>query len=502
MFAHSFLGDDIRSSKRPVTKELEDIKEEIVNCLERIQIHGGKRGNTQDTSVSIECVPSSTGDMIDCVHFSMIVDPRGQYKINGTVEQVLDMSFARVGSLMPSHSLDNKIIGGICKKIARLCPKYSLIGNLSIEVNLWKDKDGTSQYAVRNLSTYISSSILRLQNIQICTGLRFIPDTNSLIFRKEDIPFNIERLRKAEFTSAKDARDRFLMRALGHIKEVEYRYVFYSECSMHSNAGVVTRETIKTINSGLHYDSWYRIGSLYPSCDTVSDETIPMSCIEHSLPDAINKFMRDLYRLNHNLRVKNVQSSSNFQKIASTIVSRCHRYGLVLEEQEAQPSMDPFSDFIHRYFETSEHSRPSSGSKGWEKYEGADSLSAIILGKRFPSHRANKLDAKFYSPRIDEAYERPAKRKYVTEETITVRADQIMKEIEAAIVNEEMIAAASGTEIDKVPEGLSMSQMLNKSSNDAILRTINRLSVLEERREILIQVRSLLIINRTWILLL
>jgi hypothetical protein len=94
------------------------------------------------------------------------------------------------------------------------------------------------------------------------------------------------------------------------------------------------------------------IGSLFPSCDTMNEKTIPMSCIEHSLPDAINKFIRDLYRLNHNLRVKNVNSSSNFQKIASAIVARCHRYGLVLEEQETQPSLDPFSDYIHRYFDT------------------------------------------------------------------------------------------------------------------------------------------------------
>jgi hypothetical protein len=72
-------------------------------------------------------------------------------------------------------------------------------------------------------------------------GLRYVADTNSLIFRKEDIAFNIERLRKAEFMSAEDARDRFLMRALGHIKEVEFRYVFYSECALHSYAGVVTR---------------------------------------------------------------------------------------------------------------------------------------------------------------------------------------------------------------------------------------------------------------------
>jgi hypothetical protein len=124
-----------------------------------------------------------------------------------------------------------------------------------------------------------------------------------MIFRKEDIPFNISRLRKAEFGNTKDARDRFLLRALGHVKDIEYRYVFYSECAMHSNAGVVTRETVKTLNSGLHYDSWFRIGSLFPSTDLMSNETIPMSCIEHSLPDAINKFVR------YNNRFSNIKGS-------------------------------------------------------------------------------------------------------------------------------------------------------------------------------------------------
>jgi hypothetical protein len=93
----------------------------------------------------------------------MTVDIHGDFYITGTVEQVLDMSFRNIGSLMPSHSFDNDKLYMACKNIATLCPKYRIIGCLSVEIYVWNDEKNNSQYAVRNLSTYSNPAILRLQ---------------------------------------------------------------------------------------------------------------------------------------------------------------------------------------------------------------------------------------------------------------------------------------------------------------------------------------------------
>jgi hypothetical protein len=107
------IGDDIRSSGRPVEEDNVNIKDEILDSLERIGFPDSRQMGLPDKkcrSISIECVPCLTGDSLDCVHIAMMVGPDGEFTINGTVEQVLDMSFGNVGCLMPSHSMSQSVL--------------------------------------------------------------------------------------------------------------------------------------------------------------------------------------------------------------------------------------------------------------------------------------------------------------------------------------------------------------------------------------------------------
>jgi hypothetical protein len=65
-----------------------------------------------------------------------------------------------------------------------------------------------------------------------------------------------------------------------------------------------------------------------------------------------------------------------------------------------------------------------------------------------------------------------------------------MQELEKALVNEELLNNANGPDVIAAGDGLTLSEaFINKHSNkdDSILRVKNRLIVMADRRDILIQ---------------
>lgn len=337
--------------------------------------------------------------------------------------------------------------------------------------------------------------------MQLCTGLSFDSSSNQFFFRKENIPFNDKYLRATEFTSIEAARSRFLSKELGHMKELEARFITYSESVEHDNAGVLSREARKAVIGEKGYDCWYRVGSIFPSGDIIGVNSIPLACIDHSPADSASRFVLELYKLNERLKayisqfncqvhtVKKFKSS--FLKVASAIVARGYKYGLQLRSHpdRSQARVDPFSEYVSRYFDIDTLASSSeTHSLSWLNDGDTQSLNAMLLNKSFFSKNAGALDIQFYDPFLDEPYQRAPKRKHVTESNITPRAAEIMKEIEEEIrkqeLEEEFAKMNSGVYTNKITATIGYD---TKRGDEVVSKCHARLDGILHRRSILIR---------------
>lgn len=85
-------GQEVRNNSN-FSEEAENVREAIRKSVD-IQGYRGKKeegglSSPLKFSLSVDCIPKLTGDSMDCVHICMTVDPKGNYTLNGTAEQVV-----------------------------------------------------------------------------------------------------------------------------------------------------------------------------------------------------------------------------------------------------------------------------------------------------------------------------------------------------------------------------------------------------------------------------
>ena len=250
------------------------------------------------------------------IEVTMIVDNVGKFNILGSVEQVsIDKSNDPIGRIIPQYSMTHKQLLECCQKCASVCPKYGLIGIITLELIAWKESiidqdDVVTRYICRNLYTRFTPSILRMLTVNVVSGLMHNHNTGELIFSQSDVNIQIERLKLGEDANRKVHKG-YTRKVIGLEKE-QKRYAFYSEIPTHAYAGVVSCATVFAINNDVKYDRLHRSGTLAEIFDTLEKQSIPLCCVADSVKEAMEMFVKDLLVISRQLETRSSKPKSNF----------------------------------------------------------------------------------------------------------------------------------------------------------------------------------------------
>ncbi|OAJ42773.1 hypothetical protein BDEG_26187 [Batrachochytrium dendrobatidis JEL423] len=283
----------------------------------------------------IEACPVTVNPEINCIDYPIVhvvIEPDKNVRLVSSSLLLATNPFTQWGSIFPQYSVGHQTLMTHVDQIAHECAEQGILGHVTFEFVLWRHPISYERaiwciavkpYFTENLSQayymlFMSCCLAAHTDGKIYFNLNSARYLNLRYISK--VPFvDMDQVRKASHTEHLDDDSNY-----------EERVGIYTCRFSHQNFEIMSTQLFQSmcIESGMTFDSKWKIGTQIPLIESLGNQSYPMVCINRSLETALETILQNYViierRLSGTVKVKsNFMEASNF---LATLLSNIRPY--------------------------------------------------------------------------------------------------------------------------------------------------------------------------------
>ena len=278
-------------------------------------------------------------------------------------------------------------------------------------------------------------------------GSEYSPNDDKIVFKRPNLRLAVPHFQKARFLDQYEAFQNFKKTRIPDVHESELKVAYCNPYLEHIQSGVMGRSAAAALFShqGLTFDSWTRVGVLFPLLESNTKGGLAMIAVGSSRETALSLFLKNLCIIQSLFSTRRYIATNNFEWAAKRAIYELikERYGSIKMQRgsisrrtslaedglESAPSitsksfgarvqdlddLEPISDIVNLVAQYDNISQFENRLRSPEKEGDFDPISQTrisattlrLLAEGVPSEEAAAMDPTFKRPVLIPLYTR------------------------------------------------------------------------------------------------